>query len=211
MQLCHLKLIKNKPPLGICFSGGADSLAAAHLFRRFKPTLYHFNHSLIPEDDDIETKAKSAANKLNLPFVSKKGTVKYKSGSVEAWCREQRYNWFRTLGGTLITGHNLSEAVEGYMINCLRGCPEHLPIPTVNQFDNTLVIRPLILTPKVEILDYLHKHNLSNEIVDDPLNLDLTKRRNWIRASLIPEIKKVTNLEKVVKKRYLKQFSKNEN
>lgn len=199
-----IKLIQKNQPLGICFSGGADSLAAAHIFRKFRPTLYHFNHSLITEDDAIERSARSAAYQLGLPFVSIKGTRKYKSGSVEAWCREQRYDWFRTLGGTLITGHNLSEATESYVMNCLRGCPEHLPIPVKNQFDDTFVVRPLILASKKEILDYLKKHGLYDKIVGDPLNLDLTKRRNWVRLSLLPEINKVTNLEKVVKKRYLK-------
>lgn len=202
-----LKLIPKDTKLNIAFSGGADSLAAAHIFRRFHPTLYHFNHSFLPEDDEIESLAQSAAHKIGLPFVTVKGTNAYKSGSVEAWCRDQRYNWFRTLGGTLITGHNLSEATESYMMNCLRGCPEHLPIPVKNQFDKTLVIRPLILATKKEILDYLSKHSLQDKIVEDPLNLDLTKRRNWIRLSLLPQIKEKTNLEKVVKKRYLTYLS----
>jgi tRNA(Ile)-lysidine synthetase-like protein len=199
-----LSKIVPKSNLGIAFSGGADSIAAAHIFRKFHPTLYHFNHSLYLEDDEIEKGARFAAQQLCLPFVTQKGTVEYKGGSVEAWCREQRYAWFRTLGGTLITGHNLSEATEGYVLNCLRGCPEHIPIPIQNRFDKTDVIRPLILISKQEILDFLKRNDLDKLIVEDFLNSDLTRRRNWVRLSLLPQIREKTNLEKVVKKRYLK-------
>lgn len=193
-----------KVNLGIAFSGGVDSIAAAHIFRKFHPTLYHFNHSFLPEDDEIERKARFAAQRLSLPLVVKKGNVEYKRGSVEAWCREQRYSWFRTLGGTLITGHNLSEATEGYMMNCLRGCPEHIPIPIENTFGNTRVIRPLILVSKDRILKYVELKGLESFVVEDPLNSDLSKRRNWLRQSILPLIQERTNVEKVVKKRYLR-------
>lgn len=197
-----MSLIKERP-LGIAFSGGADSVAAAHALKRFKPTLYHFNHRLIEEDNIIEANARQTATRLNLPFCVERAQERYSTGSTEAWCRDQRYAWFKTLGGTLVTAHNLSEATEGYLMNCFSGHPEHIPIPLKNVFENTLITRPFILNTKNDIYKYLIKHRLTTLVVQDPLNNDLSRRRNWIRHSILPQIKERTNVEKVVKKRYL--------
>lgn len=198
-----MPLIKERP-LGIAFSGGADSIVAAHTLRKYKPILYHFNHKLIIEDDVIEASARQAALRLNLPFVSQRSTETYQTGSTEAYCREQRYKWFKTLGGTLVTAHNLSEATESYLMNCLSGNPEYTPIPIENTFGSTRIVRPLILNTKVEILHYIDRYKLNSLVVSDPLNNDLSRRRNWLRHEILPQIKQRTNVEKVVKKRYLK-------
>ena len=88
-------------------------------------------------------------------------------------------------------------------MNCFAGHPEYLPIPLETVFGKTKVIRPFILNSKEEINFFIKKHNLTQFVAEDPLNFDLTRRRNWIRMSLLPEIKLRTNVEKVVKKRYL--------
>jgi tRNA(Ile)-lysidine synthase TilS/MesJ len=72
----------------------------------------------------------------------------------------------------------------------------------------TKVIRPFILNSKDEINNFLKRNDLTKFIAEDPLNLDLTRRRNWIRMVLLPQIKEKTNVEKVVKKKYLEKLKK---
>lgn len=204
-------LIKGKTKLNIGFSGGSDSIFAAHLLsKRHKVTLYHYNHRLLDSDNEICEQAVDAAFQLGLPIVV--GTNKdevYTKGSKEDWCRKLRYSWFSNLGGTLVTAHHLSDSAEGYIWNCLRGHPDYLPIPVSSIFGETLVVRPFLLTPKKVINDYLTKFSLNHLIVEDELNLSQKQTRNWLRLSLLPQIKERTNVEKVVKKRYLKHFEKN--
>jgi len=191
----------------IAFSGGADSIAAAFYLRYRKPLLKHFNHKFCREDDEIEEKCRVFAKKFDFYIEVGSSKEKYEKGSTEDWCRKQRYDWFKNLGGILITCHNLSEATESYLMNCFNGTPEYLPIPLETVFDKTRVIRPFILNSKDEINNFVKKNNLTNFIAQDPLNNDLTRRRNWVRMVLLPEIKLRTNVEKVVKKKYLKKLS----
>jgi tRNA(Ile)-lysidine synthetase-like protein len=192
----------------IAFSGGADSLALAHYLGRYSPTLYHFNHHLLPEDNDIEDRVRMAAKALNLRLEVVEAKESYIKGSTEDFCRRLRYDWFKTIGGTLLTAHNLNDSVESYILNCLKGHPEYLPIPTTSVFGKTKVTRPMILTPKLDVIKYLEKHKIAHLVAEDPLNSDITRMRNWLRLSLLPQIKEKTNLEKVVRKRYLKHFEK---
>lgn len=204
-------LIKGKTKLNIGFSGGEDSIFAAHLLsKRHKVTLFHYNHRLLDSDNEICERAVDSAFQLGLPIVV--GTNKdetYKKGSKEDFCRQLRYRWFSNLGGTLVTGHHLGDSTEGYFLNCLRGHPEYLPIPISSVFGETLVVRPFLLTPKKVIRDYLSKFTLNHLVVEDPLNQSVAQTRNWLRLSILPQIKERTNVEKVVKKRYLEYLKKN--
>lgn len=201
-----INLLHKDRPVQIAFSAGIDSIYAAHVLRKYKPTLYHFNHRLTNDDDEIAERAESTAKALGLNFVRKDCDVAFSKGSKEDWCRKQRYNWLGTIGGQMIVAHHLSDATEGYLFNCLRGCPEYLPIPISSQFGVTTIIRPFIITPKKAINDYVERNNLAHLIAHDYLNDDPKVMRVWIRNNLLPEIKSRTNVEKVVKKKYLKKL-----
>ena len=204
-------LVKNKDKLSIAFSGGSDSIFAAHLLsKRHKVTLFHYNHRLIESDNEICERAVDSAYQLGLPIiVGTNREEQYTKGSKEDWCRQLRYRWFSNLGGTLVTAHHLGDSAENYLANCLKGCPEYLPIPVSTLFGETLVVRPFLLTPKNVIKSYLDKFALNHLVVEDPLNTNLAQSRNWLRHSILPQIRERTNVEKVVKKRYLKYFAKN--
>lgn len=202
------KLLDKSQPIGVAFSGGEDSLYAAHILQKYKyrVTLYHFNHKLENGDDAIANNAEKAAKELGLTFISQNCKAAFTKGSKEDFCRKQRYKWLATIGGLMITAHHLGDATEGYLFNCLRGCPEYLPIPISSTFGATTIVRPFIVTPKDIINHYIQKNDLAHLIVHDYLNDDSKIMRIWIRKSLIPEIKGRTNIEKVVKKKYLKKL-----
>lgn len=188
------------------FSGGCDSIYAAHILRKYNPTLYHFNHKLTSEDDTIAERAELAAQQLGLPFVRQDCSTRFVKGSREDYCRKQRYEWFSAIGGTILVAHHLGDATEGYLFNCLRGCPEYLPIPISSTFGATTIVRPFIITPKEVINLYIERNNLTHLIAHDYLNDDPKIMRIWIRNELLPEIKNRTNVEKVVQKKYLKKI-----
>jgi tRNA(Ile)-lysidine synthetase-like protein len=201
MQILY-RLIGND--FGIAFSGGIDSLVMAHRLRRFKPVLYHFNHEFIEEDDRIEDQVIEAANFLGLELIIRKSDEKYVKGSCEDFCRKSRYNWFSQVGGKLLTAHTLSDCTESYLMRCLAGHPEYTPIPVKTQFGKTQVVRPMVLVSRSSIEEYAIKNKLEDYVAHDPMNGNLELRRNWVRHKILPEIQSVTNLEKVVRKRYLK-------
>jgi len=182
-------------------SGGIDSIVFAHFLSRGKnkPVILHFNHHLLEEDDVFEKMVRKFCLEFNLVYFVKSCKEKYKTGSVEEWCRKVRYEFLYSLSGNVATGHHLSDAVESYLFNCIRGHQSHLPIP----LKTNNIVRPFILTDKESIVKYATNHDLLKYVVEDPLNQDLSKTRNWIRNVVVPEINSRFSLEKVVKKMYL--------
>ena len=185
-------------------SGGIDSIAFLHFLSHgnHKPCVVHFNHHLLPEDDLFEKKVQKFCEKFNLKFYIQHCEEKYNTGSVEGWCRKVRYEFLYSLSGNVATGHHLGDAVENYLFNCIRGCPEYLPMPVRTKN----IIRPFILTDKASIVSHVEKNNLSEYVEEDPLNNDISKTRNWIRGVIVPEIKKRYNLDTVVRKIYRKKI-----
>jgi len=198
----------------LAFSGGIDSIVFSHFLRQGNRDfiLLHFNHNLIPEDILIERKVNEYAKQMRFdvltgdPIVAK-GIAK--GESVEAYCRENRYDFFDNVGGSgnILLCHHLSDAVENYMFNCIRGTPEYLPIHPVVQRKNNKIIRPFLKTSKTDIEEYATKHDLWKYVAEDPLNQDQKKVRNWLRKTVIPEIQTRFNLETVVKKMYDRKIS----
>lgn len=185
-------------------SGGVDSITLLHFLSRGKnkPCVVHFNHHLLPEDDSFEHIVGKFCEKLKLKFYVQHCVEKYNTGSVEEWCRKVRYEFLYSLSGNVATGHHLGDAVESYLFNCIRGNPDYLPMPLKTKN----IIRPFMLTEKDSIVTYAEKHRLGEYIVEDPLNQDIRKTRNWIRSIIAPEIKKRFNLDTVVRKMYLKNM-----
>ena len=207
-----MKILKNLIPsnLAVACSGGTDSIALAHFLRRKNPILVHFNHKLLPDDDKFAENVRNFAHKFGLKLIEGEASEAYNKGSVEAWCREQRYNWFAKLQLNLVMAHTLNDCVESYLMRTFQGTPHFAPIPVQTQYGTSNIIRPMMLTTKEEVLSYLNRNNLESWTTLDPLNLDTSKLRNWLRLDLIPYLKErqEINLDTVVKKIVQKQYKK---
>lgn len=191
----------------IAFSGGVDSLAAAHFLKAGgrDVTLLHFNHGC-KFSDHIASQCMRKADELDLSIcVGGISNPEPPPGeSLEAYWRRERYKFLQSHASgpdlphrKVITCHHLDDAVESWVWSSLHGNPHLI------QRNHNFVIRPFLLTEKSEFEAYAAKHNLSP--VDDPFNRDDSLTRNYIRTHLLPHAYHVNpGLKKVIKKKYLK-------
>lgn len=194
----------------IALSGGIDSIAAAHFLKqgnkRFKA--FHINAKYIKQDDECEERVRSFCRDFDIPLVVKVCNEVYSSGSVEAWCREERYKLLleacKQNDIKFVTAcHHLDDCVESYLMNCFNGTPEYLPIPFATRYDqNTMtIVRPFLLTAKKDFQQYINNKQLQQYVTEDELNGNLKLKRNWIRHSLRPIIElQYPGISKVVRK-----------
>ncbi len=201
MNLLNPHLFRNKPTY-VAVSGGVDSVVLLHkvLATTSNVTIAHFyhNHSTTA-DAEIEFVTRLAADyNLDL-FVKYQTDIKRDGDSLEAHWRRGRINFFKSLDSVVATGHNLDDAVEWYLFTCMRGGGKLMPFATEN------LVKPLLLVPKIDIVEYATKHQLT--WIEDPTNVDLTRSRNRIRHNIVPEALKVNpGLYTTIKKQLYSQW-----
>lgn len=194
-----------KVPNEVClaFSGGVDSLAAAHFLKNGgkRITLLHFNHGC-QYSNTIEEQCRDRAEKLELPIVvfQNDSGEKPKGQSLEDFWRRARYRALRgyaiSNGQKLVLGHHLSDAVETHIFSSMHGESKLIPV------QDATVIRPFLITDKQDFVTYAERHGLVP--VDDPYNNDLHLTRNYIRHVMMPHVLKINpGIKKVIRKKYL--------
>jgi tRNA(Ile)-lysidine synthase len=195
-----IKLLMKVPRrVNLAFSGGVDSLAAAHFLKRGRHdlTLLHFNHGC-EYSDHIEVQCRERAESLAVPIVVYKidEATPNKGQSVEDFWRRSRYRFLRSFDEQFITCHHLDDAVETWIWSALHGNPKIIPA------SDDKVIRPFLLTEKTDLVSYADRHGLV--AVDDPFNRVEHLTRNYIRANIMEHAYQVNpGLKKVIRKKYL--------
>lgn len=196
-------------------SAGVDSVACSHFLatRGLLSGILHANNKFTKDDDKMEQAAANLARFLKLPFYFERNYAKLEKGSSEDWCRKLRISFFERWGArwtfrpNILTAHNLNDCTESYLMNAIfQGHGEFKPIPFKTEFVNFSLLRPFLLTDKEEMIKYCKQNNLMQFVIDDPLNHDLTRIRNWIRYDLLPQIYKKVNLKTIVKKKVSSYF-----
>jgi len=192
-----IKLLGKVPDtIYVACSGGPDSMAALSFLNngRRDVRVAHFDHGT--EHADTARKfvveyCKREKIKYVLGTVSRK---RDKSESREEFWRNERYRFFKTLDAPVVTAHHLNDVSEWWVFTTLHGEPKLIP------YRNESVIRPFLMTPKRELLDWIRGYNV--ESVEDPSNKNLAYMRNLIRHRIMPQCIKVNpGLEKVLKKK----------
>ena len=196
--------------LNVAVSMGKDSVALSHFlcsgYRKLK--LIHVNHGT-PYSQEAETafieyvhylnterrwrrEAGEEVTLIEYAVMRYSNKVKLKS---ESDFRNVRYKLFSTaLEDTrdeeIVVCHHLDDCVESYLMNCLNGHADFMPIPTRTNRGNYTVIRPFVAdTERSDINNYVRDKCLNDHIVEDPSNEDITIRRNWLRCVIIPQIR----------------------
>ena len=168
-----------------CVSGGADSVAMLHILSRLADTLgisvcaVHVNHGLRGEESDTDEAfvcefCETLGIELHVQRLSL--TLEH---SIEETARELRYQAFFDTADLLscnriATAHTENDNAETVLLHLARGSGLHglTGIPAVRG----RIIRPLILTSRAEVLEYLRENSLSYR--EDSSNASVEFSRN---------------------------------
>jgi len=185
-------------PVLIAVSGGPDSLALLHMFlheKRLHPTLAiaHIDHGWRKESRAESEQLEALAKEHKIPFHIQRLDPSQLKGNLEAACREERLNFFKTLLKSynyqaVVLGHHSDDQAE----TVLKKLFEYTAIPALKGMqeesihEGFVLWRPLLNTPKKEILKYINVHDLKP--FDDVTNRDTRFLRARMREKLLPEL-----------------------
>jgi tRNA(Ile)-lysidine synthetase-like protein len=184
----------------VACSGGVDSVATAAILSEWKNvTLLHYSHLDHAHTYELD-KVNDLSHKLGIKLITSYQSEKDQEGNKEEQWRDARYRWFHSFDSTIATGHTLDDAVEWYLMTCLRGRGEYMP------HRNRNVFRPFLLTEKHRLVEYCKHRNL--DWWEDPGNHDIEfSLRSRVRNRLIPEaLLCEPGLKNVVKRRLSKKI-----
>jgi len=196
----------------LAVSGGPDSVCLldifSHLQKKYSLELIvaHVNYNLRGSDSLKDEKfVQKLAEKYGMGiFVLHFNNVetrystslrKRKQENIsENNLRNIRYDFFEKLRTEnnfdyIAVAHNANDQVETFLMRIIRGSGTNGL--TAMKFKNNFLIRPLLSTSRIEILEYLKKNNLSHRT--DRTNQENTFFRNKIRNNFIPFIEKNFN------------------
>ncbi len=180
----------------VALSGGADSVALLHIFKRILCGIFnvrlsaaHLNHSLRGKESDRDEKfVKQLCKNLGIALICTKcRIIPQKGESMEEAARRIRYDFLLKAAATqnsryIATAHHRDDQAETVLFRLMSGSgPNGLAsIAPVN----LPYIRPLLSVSRKEIEEYL-----INKKIDwrtDNSNFDVSISRNRIRHRLIP-------------------------
>lgn len=180
----------------LAISGGADSMAMAHiLLRRFPGHSYviaHVNHGLRPEADEEEQFVSDFAHAYGVEFCCYRADIatlaKERKQGIEETGREERYRFFRSLGADrILTAHHKDDWAETVLFHVVRGCGIQ-GLCGIEPCKDDLG-RPLLCVTKKEILEYCEKERINYKT--DSSNEDVKYTRNRIRKNVLPLLKEI--------------------
>lgn len=184
-------------PLGVAYSGGADStvllLAAA---QRWPGQVHaiHVHHGLQDAADRFEQHCRETCEALDVPLHVRRVAARNAPGeSPEDAARNARYQALaraaRDAGlQAVLLGQHADDQVETLLLALSRGAglPGLAAIPPVFQRDGALFVRPLLALPARALREWLAQEGIA--VVDDPTNSDVAFTRNRIRHLLLPAL-----------------------
>jgi len=183
----------------IAVSGGPDSMAALDFLRRnHNVSVIHVNHNTGHWTRDAETMVWGycANHGITMRISSIAAVPSDWNSSEEHWWSKQRDEIFQGLSCPVVTGHNLEDAVEWWVMSSMRG-ESHLM-----GMQNKRVLRPFLLNKKTTMIAWCVKHEVP--FLMDPTNIGQHNERSKLRAGALPRLREVyPGLDKMVKKKVL--------
>ncbi len=182
-------------------SGGVDSMVLLHLVlenhKKENIIVAHFDHSLRGDESDTDSEfIANICNSEKITFELKKMSIetmaKAEKMSIETMARRERYSFLEVVrqkynARYILTAHHSDDRIETAIFNLIRGSK----LGGIHALDGLkgAIFRPLISTPKSEILEYANIHQV--RFREDSTNTDTSYLRNHIRHSLLPQFMKI--------------------
>ena len=172
----------------VALSGGVDSVSLLHRFRD-RPGVFalHVHHGLSPNADRWAAFCRRLCKRLGVPLVVRKVKVVRRGEGLEAAARAARYEVFgKVPADVLALGHNLDDQAETVLMNLLRGAGLRgaAGMPRKSRLAGKVLLRPLLDTPREEIVAYARRHGL--QWIEDESNADESLTRNFLRRRIGP-------------------------
>lgn len=184
-------------PIGVAYSGGADStallLGAAQCWPGQVQAI-HVHHGLQAAADDFVRVCESVCAQARVPLQVVPVDAGHASGeSPEDAARRARYAALASaarqsgLGGVLL-GQHADDQVETLLLALSRGAglPGLASMPARFEREGVVFYRPLLQIPAAALRQWVLAQQIP--FVDDPSNTDERYTRNRIRARLLPAL-----------------------
>lgn len=183
----------------VAFSGGLDStvlLVLAAQFAREQGLVLralHVHHGLSPHADAWVTHCEAVCQQLAVPLmVERVQLVRGNGESLEAQAREARYQRLAAslgAGEWLLTAHHQDDQLETLLLALKRGAGVRglAGILPSQPFAAGLLLRPLLEVSRAELAEVAQ--SLPYGWVEDESNQDVSYDRNFLRQTLIPQLK----------------------
>ena len=183
-------------PLLVVLSGVLDSTVLLHALAQDPQTraqglrAVHVHHGLHSSAGKWASHCAEFCDALEVPLTVVEVLVERDGGEgLEAAARKARYAAFENLlepDEILITAHHRDDQAETFLLRALRGSgPDGLAaMRPWRKFAAGKHWRPLLDTPRSELLAYADRHGLA--WLEDPSNEDLRHDRNFLRQRVLP-------------------------
>jgi len=190
------------PGVQVCvaFSGGRDSavlvhaLAAIRVQHELTLRAVHVHHGLQAAADDWARHCAAFCAARAVPLtVLRLATPGNQGRGLEAAAREARYAALAgelKPGEWLLTAHHEDDQLETLLLHLLRGSGVAglAAIPATGGLGGGRLLRPLLAVPAARIQAWAQAESL--QWLDDPMNRDLALDRNYLRAEILPRLRR---------------------
>lgn len=197
---CLERHVRQDERLVAALSGGIDSVVLLHLLKDFSPHLgfrlsaLHVHHGLSPNADEWLDFCLSLCQSLDIPLeVIRVEVQDVASTGLEAAARQARYAAFKCVDADwIVLAHQRDDQAETLLFNLLRGAglAGAAAMPVVREFQGGAglrILRPLLASSRIEIERYARERHLG--WIEDESNLDARYSRNFLRCSILPQLR----------------------
>ena len=190
---------KKMKSMTVALSGGIDSVVLLHLFHQLRKTqnftlkASHVHHGLSKNADKWVKFCEKLCTKLSVPLdVHHIKLPQKKSLGIEGEARRLRYEkLLQTKTDLVVLAHHEDDQAETFLLQLIRGAGVK-GLSSMAHFDATRRLwRPLLNTSRIDIEKYAKKHKL--KWIEDESNQNIDFDRNFIRAKILPILKKRFN------------------
>ena len=181
----------------LCISGGMDSMALLHFFKRLSDKRaisirsVYVHHGLDSENafyrESCFQLVHEKCKELEIPFISNFPEELPEDLSSEESMRDFRYSYINKIKARdefLVTAHHLQDLLETRFIRLIRGT-SGAGIGAMDVF-NGQVYRPFLELEYEALENYVKKHSI--KFLEDPSNSDSKYLRNFLRKDLLPSL-----------------------